>query len=171
MEYLLRNAKTKTKKKWWLVPIISGAVLIIVITIIAIVASHRWRPLKNAPGWSWMKESSVQKIRLREYPTSPFWAVSEDDDLIQSWTDFLAGAEIKWKGFSIQILPEQGGGAAVIELFTDKDCYSVEVFRRDGEDYIVKDHIIYAVNGNALRLFEQTFSEILNRGGAATPWD
>lgn len=161
----------KTKKKRWPILAAAGAVLIAAIIIILVLVSHRWRPLKDVPQWSWVREASVQKIRLRESVTSPDWAVSEDDDLIRSWTDFLSLAEVKRNGLSVHLLPVQGGGAAVIDLFTDKAQYSIQVYRQDGEDYLVTNGVVYTVKGDAFGLFEQTFKEILNRGGAATPWD
>lgn len=129
--------------------------------------SAAWKPLSEMKQYSKILEQPITEITLRESVDSAEWAVFDDEDLIQEWTDFLKSAEIK-KEKRVSKSNSKNGGMPVATIRT-KDAEFI-LCLEDNETLEI-DNYLYQVKNTTRIPFDETFDTAVARHGFTSPWD
>ena len=140
--------------------------------------------ISDVPGYSDFFDAPIEKIKLREYATSPDWAVFEDADLVAQWQSFLQKLTLKPLEGDPQpqvVEPLQsaepsadcgeGGGYATVTV-NGKEYYFWFSLKENKTktDRIELGEKYYTVDLSDCP-FQKTFDEAIERHGVTTPWD
>lgn len=134
-------------------------------------STNNWQSITSIKEYSQIFDQPITKITLRETVDSAEWAVFEDADLIEKWTDFLKNMKVKREWVFLDPTPMTGGGGMVANIETGDSKFVICLQKKSDGYQLETNDYLYTIKNDIQIPFRETFDIAVERHGIQSPWD